>query len=118
MIITRRGFLGAILAAGAAPAIVRAESIMRINPRLIAPAIDIITPKGLFVGNGWRPGPENGFGNVTSVAAWVKEPGGQWQHRFWSRSSKDEPFLPPSILRLDDLSPVMISHLRTWRQID
>lgn len=29
----RRGFLGAIIAAGAAPAIVRADSLMRIVPR-------------------------------------------------------------------------------------
>ena len=30
---TRRGFLGSILALGAAPAIVRADSLMRIVPR-------------------------------------------------------------------------------------
>lgn len=34
----RRGFLGAMLAAAAAPAFVRAGSLMRVNPRIIAPA--------------------------------------------------------------------------------
>lgn len=33
MITTRRGFLGSILALGVAPAIVRADSLMRIVPR-------------------------------------------------------------------------------------
>jgi hypothetical protein len=33
----RRGFLGGILALGAAPAIVRAESIMRISPQIVMP---------------------------------------------------------------------------------
>jgi hypothetical protein len=38
VIVTRRGFLGAILALGAAPAIVRASSLMRIaTPALIVP---------------------------------------------------------------------------------
>ncbi len=34
----RRSFMAAMLAAAAAPAIVRAGSIMRINPRIIVPA--------------------------------------------------------------------------------
>ena len=33
--INRRGFLGAILAAAAAPAIVKAGSLMRIDPRIV-----------------------------------------------------------------------------------
>lgn len=40
----RRGFLGAMLAACAAPAIVRAESIMRIAPALIVPDTLLGTP--------------------------------------------------------------------------
>lgn len=34
----RRGFLSAMLAAAAAPAFVRAGSLMRVNPRIIVPA--------------------------------------------------------------------------------
>lgn len=40
----RRGFLKAILAAGIAPAIVKAENIMRIQPQ------KIITPESVFSG--------------------------------------------------------------------
>lgn len=39
----RRGFLGTILAIGAAPAIVRAESLMKIwTPKLVAPDLAIV----------------------------------------------------------------------------
>lgn len=40
----RRGFLGAMLAACAAPAIVRAGSLMRINPAIIGAPAMLITP--------------------------------------------------------------------------
>ena len=38
----RRGFLGAILALGVAPAIVRAGSLMRCSPNLIIPSSQIL----------------------------------------------------------------------------
>ena len=49
----RRGFLGSILALGAAPAIVRADSLMRIIPRgLIVPPLEInMLPPPVFRGN-------------------------------------------------------------------
>lgn len=37
----RRNFLGAMLAACAAPAIVRAGSLMRINPAIVTPTMEI-----------------------------------------------------------------------------
>lgn len=37
----RRGFLGAMLAACAAPAVVRAGSLMRINPAIVVPTMEI-----------------------------------------------------------------------------
>jgi hypothetical protein len=42
---TRRSFLGSILALGAAPAIVRADALMRVVPRetLVAPSGDVFT---------------------------------------------------------------------------
>lgn len=48
----RRGFLGSILALGAAPAIVRADSLMRVVPR----ETTILTPefkKSVFDGSIW-----------------------------------------------------------------
>lgn len=45
----RRGFFGAIIAAAAAPAIVRAESLMPITaPKIIMPSMEIITPNQVF----------------------------------------------------------------------
>lgn len=46
---SRRGFLGSIFAAAAAPAIVRAASLMPVAaPKLILPPTNIITPEQLF----------------------------------------------------------------------
>lgn len=46
---SRRGFLGSIFAAAAAPAIVRAASLMPVTaPKIIAPPTNIITPDQLF----------------------------------------------------------------------
>jgi hypothetical protein len=46
--VNRRGFLGSILALGAAPAIVRADSLMRILPmeRLVLSPLGILMPTG------------------------------------------------------------------------
>lgn len=51
----RRDFMKGILAAGMAPAIVRAESLMPINSRilvpdkkLIVPQVDVVSPRGLL----------------------------------------------------------------------
>ncbi len=52
----RRGFLGAILALGAAPAIVRAESLMRIKPVLLPgddfqyfPGLGVALPRNALI---------------------------------------------------------------------
>lgn len=47
----RRGFLGSILALGAAPAIVRADSLMRIIPREATVLIERIAPMEILPGN-------------------------------------------------------------------
>lgn len=39
----RRGFLGAILAAGAAPAIIRAESLMRVTGIIVPTTAEVVT---------------------------------------------------------------------------
>lgn len=44
MLITRRSFLGIILACGVAPAIVKASSLMRINSSIILPKIIRVSP--------------------------------------------------------------------------
>lgn len=49
--ITRRNLLAAILAAGAAPAIVRAGSIMRINPRIVVPENRLVNRLDIVVMN-------------------------------------------------------------------
>lgn len=41
MSLSRRSFLGAILAAAAAPAVVRAGSLMRVNPAILTPALSL-----------------------------------------------------------------------------
>ena len=43
----RRGFLKAMLAACAAPAIVRAGSLMRVNPAIVVPESNLVTWKFL-----------------------------------------------------------------------
>lgn len=46
---SRRGFLGSILTVAAAPAIVRAASLMPVAaPKIIAPSTSIITPEQFF----------------------------------------------------------------------
>jgi hypothetical protein len=51
----RRGFLASMFAAAAAPAIVRAESLMRLPPQKIwTPSQEIVTPQG-----GWEIHPIN-----------------------------------------------------------
>ena len=68
---TRRGFLGALLAAAAAPAIVRSEILMPI----VVPSTQIILPKlEIFVGD--TTGLSAG---VYTASAWVKAAGGQWE---------------------------------------
>lgn len=48
----RRGFLGAMLALGAAPAIVRASSLMRLAPSMELTDSGLIVPRsGLIAGN-------------------------------------------------------------------
>lgn len=61
----KRSFMAAIFAASAAPAIVRAESIMRINPRIVASKlllpIDIKDP--------W------------TTVWWIKKDEGEWEFK-------------------------------------
>lgn len=64
MTMQRRGFLAAMLAAAAAPAIVKAESLMKLY---VPPARKVWTPYGHDLGTGdW------------TVDAWL--PDGQWRH--------------------------------------
>jgi hypothetical protein len=71
MTISRRGFLGAMLAAAAAPAIVRADSLMRI----VVPKQEIILPTlNILVGD------TSGLGaGAYTASVWVKAAGGQWE---------------------------------------
>ena len=71
MTISRRGFLGAMLAAAAAPAIVRADSLMQI----VVPKQEIILPTlNILVGD------TSGLSAGTYTASvWVKAAGGQWE---------------------------------------
>lgn len=71
MTISRRGFLGAMLAAAAAPAIVRADSLMQI----VVPRQEIILPTlNILVGD------TSGLSAGTYTASvWVKAAGGPWE---------------------------------------
>ena len=70
MNLSRRGFLGAILAAAAAPAIVQSKSLMKI----VVPRQEIILPTlNILVGD------TSGLSAGTYTASvWVKAAGGQW----------------------------------------
>lgn len=66
---TRRGFLGAMLAAAAAPAFVRADSLMQIvvpKQEIILPTLNILIPEGAGAG-------------VYTASMWVKASGGEWE---------------------------------------
>lgn len=70
MQITRRGFLSRIIALAAAPAIVRADSLMRV----IAVDTSIILPGTLGIAL------DNLTPNIDYThSVWIKQPGGQWE---------------------------------------
>lgn len=76
MTISRRSALKAMFAACAAPAIVRAESLMK----LYVPRQDLILPESTL-----QEAPETllleGFGERDfTVETWLRPPNGQWQH--------------------------------------
>jgi hypothetical protein len=89
MIVTRRGFLTGILALGAAPAIVRADSLMRIVPRSIAT----------------RPADIMAIANLAGMRSYcmsfyIKASDGQWERGiFHAKSMK-----PPSALTAADFN--------------
>ena len=60
----RRSFLAAILATATAPAIVRAGSIMRVNPRIVAPVGGVVITQTFNVAGG---------ADIASIkaAAWI-----------------------------------------------
>ena len=66
---SRRGFLAAMFAAAAAPAIVRAESLMKI----VVPKQEIILPAQFNMGT-----------DDFTIEAWVK-PDGEWHHHSMTR---------------------------------
>lgn len=66
---TRRGFLGSLLAAAAAPAFVKSESLMRMilpSSTIIIPSLDIIIPASKLAAG------------VYTASVWAKPQDGQW----------------------------------------
>jgi hypothetical protein len=66
---SRRGFLGAMLAAAVAPAFVRADSLMQLvvpNKEIILPSLELALPSGMAAG-------------TYTASVWVKNHGGVWE---------------------------------------
>lgn len=87
----RRGFLGSILAAAAAPAIVRASSLMPITAsKIIVPSREIFVPPHnledvfkthLYTGTGQTQTIHHSIGYATAFIMIKKSDGGGWQYR-------------------------------------
>lgn len=87
----RRGFLGSILAAAAAPAIVRASSLMPIvAPKIIVPSKEIFVPPHdledvfktkLYTGTGVSQTITHSIGYAPSFILIKKSDGSGWQYR-------------------------------------
>lgn len=83
----RRGFLGSILALGAAPAIVRADSLMRIVPTDTL-VIDLIESQYTFT--------RESFAYTVTASLWVRTPSGGWD-----RQSKVIPAGQPVVMKIE-----------------
>ena len=85
MEITRRGFLGSILALAAAPAIVRASSLMTVRQSILLPAApELLVPTQKIIEHA---------GKYILGSSYMKQSSGGWLRRDkWSDGSNDYQF--------------------------